>query len=139
MVHSFIWFEDANKSLSKIGHMCLFFPLFLCKPSPGFMHRCLIEEQFVSNIKPLFCLWWNLVHCRTHWRLPFEQWVGDWDMYSIVYKSHPDSLKFNTSYIFLITLETFSQSYRKLDELIWKYQWPYASWWSIFLYKSWIW
>ena len=37
--------------------MWLFFRLFICKPSPSFMYRCLIEEQFVLNIKPLLFLW----------------------------------------------------------------------------------
>ena len=115
-------------------------PFFLCKQYPSFMYFCLIEEDFVSKIKLLFCFWWNLVHCRTHWRLTFEQWVGDWDMESIVYRPHPASQKFISSYILLIILIFFSQSYINLDELIWKYQWPYASWWSMsFLYESWIW
>ena len=107
MVHSFIWFEDAKKSLLNIGHVCLFFPLFLCKPYPSFVYRCLIDEQFVWKIKPFFCLSVNLVHCITHPRLPFDQLVGDLDMHSMVCRSHVDSLKFIISYIFLISLEFF--------------------------------
>ena len=50
---------------------------------------------------------------------------------SIVYRSHQNSLTFISWYMFLITLETFSQSYWKIDEDIWIYRCPYSYWWSI--------
>ena len=58
-VAQFNFFEYTKKSLSNIGNVCLFFPLYLSKPSSSFMNHCLIEKQFVSEIKPLVFFYEN--------------------------------------------------------------------------------
>ena len=65
-----------------------------------------------------------LVQFLTHWKTPFEQWLGNSEMYSILYRSHMESLKLIIESISLRKKLTVYQLQGKIDEVISEIQWP---------------